>query len=152
MMKSQLALCLLFSAIIASGQDSGVAIQTGQTTLEEYNYLTKGYHIQVESGLDMKKGYTLDSIGSYVIGDYNFYVLKLVRQANQELAGTLIITEGRVSGNKYYAAIPVNNSALMQLHHNDISKWPKYMLLDYCQLLALYVSEYVMTNHLIAKE
>lgn len=30
-----------------------------QTTLEEYNYVTKGYQIQKESGLDMKKGYRL---------------------------------------------------------------------------------------------
>lgn len=30
-----------------------------QTTLEEYNYLTKGYKIQIESGLDMKKGYRM---------------------------------------------------------------------------------------------
>ncbi|AEE53763.1 hypothetical protein [Haliscomenobacter hydrossis] len=30
-----------------------------QTTVEEYNYVTKGYKIQVESGLDMKKGYRL---------------------------------------------------------------------------------------------
>lgn len=34
----------------------------GQTTLEEYNYLTKGYKIQIESGLDMKKGYTLKDL------------------------------------------------------------------------------------------
>lgn len=27
-----------------------------QTTQEEYNYITKGYKIQLESGLDMKKG------------------------------------------------------------------------------------------------
>lgn len=28
-----------------------------QTTIEEYNYVTKGYKVQTESGLDMKKGY-----------------------------------------------------------------------------------------------
>jgi hypothetical protein len=32
------------------------------TTNEEYNYLTKGHKIQIESGLDMKKGYTLKDI------------------------------------------------------------------------------------------
>jgi len=151
-MKSQLAICFLFYALITSGQDTLTAAQKGPTTLEEYNYLTKGYHIQVESGLDMKKGYRLDSLGSYVIGDYNFYVLKLVREANQELAGTLIIREGRVSGEKQYAAIPVDNSDLMKLHEADISKWPKYTLVDYCQLLALYTSEYVMSAHLRSKD
>jgi len=33
------------------------------TTQEEYNYITKGYKIQIESGLDMKKGYTLVDMG-----------------------------------------------------------------------------------------
>jgi len=39
----------------------------GQTTQEEYNYVTKGYKVQVESGLDMKKGYTLTDLGSWSI-------------------------------------------------------------------------------------
>lgn len=34
----------------------------GQTTEEEYNYVTKGYKIQIESGLDMKKGYYFKDI------------------------------------------------------------------------------------------
>ena len=33
-----------------------------QTTLEEYNYLTKGIKIQLENGLDMKKGYSLEEV------------------------------------------------------------------------------------------
>jgi len=37
----------------------------GQTTEEEYNYLTKGYKIQKESGLDMKKGYNLQLFKFY---------------------------------------------------------------------------------------
>lgn len=33
------------------------------TTEEEYNYLTKGYAIQVASGLDMKRGYSFKDFG-----------------------------------------------------------------------------------------
>lgn len=36
-----------------------INLSFGQTTQEEYNYITKGYKVQLESGLDMKKGYTL---------------------------------------------------------------------------------------------
>lgn len=35
------------------------------TTEEEYNYVTKGYKIQIESGLDMKAGYTLKDFGEW---------------------------------------------------------------------------------------
>ena len=36
-----------------------------QTTEEEYNYITKGYKIQIESGLDMKKGYRFEDVDSW---------------------------------------------------------------------------------------
>ena len=37
------------------------------TTEEEYNYVTKGYKIQFESGLDMKAGYSLKDIGEWYL-------------------------------------------------------------------------------------
>lgn len=36
-----------------------------QTTLEEYNYVTKGYKTQLESGLDMKKGYRFEEVTQF---------------------------------------------------------------------------------------
>ncbi len=36
-----------------------------QTTQEEYNYITKGYKVQIESGLDMKKGYSFVDLGNW---------------------------------------------------------------------------------------
>lgn len=41
-----------------------------QTTQEEYNYLSKGYKIQLESGLDMKSGYEIKEVGDYGV-NYN---------------------------------------------------------------------------------
>jgi hypothetical protein len=38
-----------------------------QTSQEEYNYLTKGYKVQIESGLDMKNGYSFTDIGEHYI-------------------------------------------------------------------------------------
>lgn len=39
-----------------------------QTTLEEYNYIVKGYQIQVENGLDMKKGYQFTDLNDVSVG------------------------------------------------------------------------------------
>lgn len=39
----------------------------GQTTQEEYNYITKGYKVQLESGLDMKKGYSFVDMGNSTV-------------------------------------------------------------------------------------
>ena len=54
-MKKLMFFLLLVASQTVFGQNKG-------TTEEEYNYLTKGYKIQVESGLDMKKGYTLTDL------------------------------------------------------------------------------------------
>src|SRR5258705_13789581 len=35
------------------------------TSEEEYNFVTKGYKVQIESGLDMKKGYVIKDLGEW---------------------------------------------------------------------------------------
>ncbi|MDO9137091.1 MAG: hypothetical protein Q7U21_04665 [Lutibacter sp.] len=47
----------LFTTLIVSILLS-ITSSFGQTTQEEYNYITKGFKVQLESGLDMKKGYS----------------------------------------------------------------------------------------------
>ena len=54
-MKNVFTIILLFGLIICKAQ----------TTQEEYNYITKGYAVQIESGLDMKKGYTFVDYGKW---------------------------------------------------------------------------------------
>jgi hypothetical protein len=65
----------------------------GQTTLEEYNYVTKGYKVQVESGLDMKKGYEFTSIDtvSTKIATAEMKILYRLKENKKELAAYLII-------------------------------------------------------------
>jgi hypothetical protein len=45
-----------------------------QTTMEEYNYITKGYKVQLESGLDMKQGYKFEDVteSTLVTGDSSY--------------------------------------------------------------------------------
>jgi hypothetical protein len=43
----------------------GTVRVAGQTTQEEYNFITKGYKVQLDSGLDMKKGYLFTDYGKY---------------------------------------------------------------------------------------
>jgi len=45
-----------------------------QTTQEEYNYITKGYAIQISSGLDMKKGYSFGILGQWEFNTNNTIV------------------------------------------------------------------------------
>ena len=52
----------------------GASKSLSQTTMEEYNYITKGYKVQLESGLDMKQGYRFEDLNesSLASGDSSY--------------------------------------------------------------------------------
>ena len=75
-----------------------------QTTIEEYNYITKGYKIQLESGLDMKKGYEFVDIGVSDSGIRKAELKALYRTNNKTIAAYMIIY--MTKGYKEYICIP----------------------------------------------
>jgi len=78
-----------------------------QTTLEEYNYLTKGYKVQMESGLDMKKGYELSSVDAETTSQRNaeLKVLHRLKNSKKEIAAYLIIYN-KTGNEKEYICVP----------------------------------------------
>lgn len=126
---------ILFFAIIP-------VLTFSQTTIEEWNYCTKGYEIQLESGLDMKKGYFI----SRTISIYNpqlksgllrFSFNELIRQKDNSVAAILVHMEvnidycgTRLSKDKYIC-IPTGNydykvSALFEQQTSDLGYLPIY--------------------------
>ncbi|MBS1652680.1 MAG: hypothetical protein JSU07_11795 [Bacteroidetes bacterium] len=82
-----------------------------QTTAEEYNYLTKGYKVQIESGLDMKKGYELDDVDAVSAGPRTATLKKLVKTTSgqKKIAAYLIIYQ-KEGNPKEYICVPNPNS------------------------------------------
>jgi hypothetical protein len=85
-------LLTLFSALFVLVASRGWS----QTTLEEYNYLTKGYKVQIESGLDMKSGYTFENVTESRItsGDSSYTRTEfkaLIRKGEQKPCAMLCI-------------------------------------------------------------
>lgn len=93
---------LLFGFLIA------VKISSGQTTEEEYNFITKGYKIQVESGLDMKKGYELVDLGVKTAGirSVEAKALYRVKDAKKELSAYMLIYKNTDSKLVEYICVP----------------------------------------------
>ena len=58
----------IFSLLVIS------SLVFSQTSMEEYNYVTKGLKIQKESGLDMKLGYSIQVIDTLVIPRKTNYI------------------------------------------------------------------------------
>jgi hypothetical protein len=97
--------CLLLLIFISSSSSYA------QTTEEEYNYLTKGYKIQIESGLDMKKGYRLEPLGEWDLnygndGRRGAEFLTLIREDKNEIAGILMIYKRPSTKHATYYCIP----------------------------------------------
>jgi hypothetical protein len=121
-MKKITLLFILFVSVFSYAQQS--------TTLEEYNYMTKGYKVSIDSGLDIKKGYRVEDAMDIPIGNYRFVFKSLVRD-NNTLAGLILISTSNLWGNVYYTAIPVNNSELSVAYFQKLIEWDKEMLNAY---------------------
>ncbi|WP_143032261.1 hypothetical protein [Tenacibaculum sp. MAR_2009_124] len=101
--------------------------------------MTKGIKVQIDSGLDIKKGYKLRSLAKITEGSYKFTYLVLQREQTSKnfnlgkYAGIVIIADSEESGRRYYRAIPFqlldwdNKDPLTNLFRNDVQEWDKYM-------------------------
>lgn len=77
-----------------------------QTTIEEYNYLTKGYKIQQESGLDMKKGYKIQFLTEHRVLERTQELHVLFRDGETKPCAFLVVYERPSTRFKDYICIP----------------------------------------------
>lgn len=145
-MKTLSTILLLLISIISFGQS-----EPAPTTEEEYNYLTKGYKVQIESGLDMKKGYVLEEWGDVKNGNYTFTIKGLIRETKNELSAMLVITKSDVSGRVYYTCLPINNPDLFTRYYNDINSWDESLTTSYCYVVSAYLSSAMSAMHELEK-
>ncbi|MBK7384136.1 MAG: energy transducer TonB [Flavobacteriales bacterium] len=86
------------------------SITYAQTTMDEYNYLTKGYRIQLESGLDMKRGYYFTDVGQFDVPYQGFSrtttIKHLCREVDSLPCATLIIHERKNTAFLKYLCVP----------------------------------------------
>ncbi|CAN5407445.1 hypothetical protein BH11BAC1_BH11BAC1_21270 [soil metagenome] len=89
--------------------------KTGRTTEEEFNYMTKGYKMQLDGGLDMKKGYITDEPQVLVEGNYTFKFIPLARVSgiDSTLIGYIVKAHSSVSGSNYWYGIPFGDEQLL---------------------------------------
>ena len=116
-------------------------LKSSPTTETEYNFATKGYRVQVESGLDMKQGYALGDIDVIKVGDYTFDVKALVRSGKNEIAALMVITKSTIWGNAYYFCIPHGNNSLSQKYYNDLALWDESITTAYAYLMSSKLGE-----------
>ena len=87
-----------------------VSEKTSITTEEEYNYITKGYQIQLASGLDIKKGYAVGNEILFVDGAYHITLIPIYKVVNNEnvLVGYVCNALSKVWNKTYWFGVAFN--------------------------------------------
>jgi hypothetical protein len=89
----------------------------GITTEEEYLYMSKGYKVAVESGLDLKAGYKIGKTYSQTISLYTFEyktLLKVNGQDTTEVGYIVKVVAKTLFGpSTYWFGIPMGNQVLL---------------------------------------
>lgn len=129
----KIALLLLFA----------VSFGYSQTTIDEYNYMVKGYGVTISSGLDIKKGYQVKDLTTYSTASYTFDYKMLIRDADASLAGVIVRATSKVWSNVYYLAIPINNQELLKPYYKQLDLWDEPMITAYSESSTFLNSELV---------
>ncbi|TRX34922.1 hypothetical protein [Flavobacterium restrictum] len=128
---------ILFSTVSIFMFCSFLSAQNSSPTTEtEYNYITKGYKVQISSGLDMKAGYEVIDISTEKMGTYTYEIKALVRSEKQEISSIMVITTSASWGNKYYFCIPHGDKNLNQKYYNDLILWDKEITTPYAYFMS----------------
>lgn len=100
-----------------------------QTSMEEYLYVTKGYKVQIESGLDMKKGYEIEFVHEINTADGQFGKLSTlyrVKPEGKEIAAYMLTYTKYEGAAVEYLCIPsidsdeeVLSTYYKSLNHRD---------------------------------
>lgn len=125
-MKKITLLLILFVTFFSYSQD-----KPNGTTLEEYNYLTKGLKDAIDKGLDLKQGYELQDFYTHNEQFYSFNFSLFVDIKTKKTKCILVIADSKVWGNRYYLCIPHDNPELIKKYSDYLEGWDKDILKSY---------------------
>lgn len=99
-----------------------VMFATAQTTQEEYNYLTTGYAQDIETGHDIKSGYSLENVYNFNGGE-NTYKYSLFKETSSDKIKAILIDVMKNHNNKStYFCLPIKNNDLLEHFRKDYVK------------------------------
>ncbi len=108
---------LLFASFFIIGSFNAKS----QTTIDEYNYLTKGLEVSIENGLDIKSGYSLEKFNERKVADYHFDFYHFLKGDAKYPAAISIIAKSNVSGTTYFYCLPIDNNKLLALFYDKVN-------------------------------
>jgi|GEM_PF-3169233 len=142
-MKKVLVLAMLLCVGLGFGQEKE-ATEKITTSIEEYNYLTKGYADDVSKGRDIKNGYELKEFYTFDNENINFSFTyhKFIETATNKTKAVLVVAKKKSKNKVKYLCIPFNNKELLEDSATDaaalgITMTAVYNRLNYINLSSL---------------
>lgn len=144
----KITLLLLFVSTMALSQvnEKGYLPANPVTTEKEYNYLTVGLKIQLDSGLDVIDGYELENFRVMNVSNYTFTVKYLKEKSTQKTKAVSVVIDSNVTGNKYYVCIPVRNSDLVLKYTSYVNQFDLPLSKSYAVALGIIYADTVTFN------
>lgn len=131
---------LLLVAFLTSFSFSQNSNNSSRTTEEEYNYMSKGYQVQINDGLDMKKGYSTGKQIIIIEDNYIFKFIPLTKNAYKEniLVGYIvnISFKNAFLTKDYWCCLPLGNKKLLDQTYNSIYKLDNQMIFNFFKAYA----------------
>jgi hypothetical protein len=118
-MKKTFITFLLAISSVAFSQEKKSELAT--TTLEEYNYLTKGYAEGLEKGFSVKEGYELKKWTDMEIEDFSFTYYFFNELSTKKTKAMLIVAKKLKSGKEktVYMCLPFGSKDLLVRSFNE---------------------------------
>lgn len=135
--------CLLYFTTTVHGQNAPMAVTT---TLDEYNYLTKGLKRTMEEGADAKSGYVLRDVPPVKIGEnYEFTFRPFIKNETGKMVAMSVVVKSKGWGNSmnvWYLCVPRgNNVELLKMYWDSYKGWDSALLKVYADLTSWLLAE-----------
>jgi hypothetical protein len=129
----------------------GIIITTSmnaQTTLEEYNFISKGYRFTQENGLDMKVDYIMKPLKTYQYTSTIVNISGLFRTKNGDLAGYLFAIKDGVLEKDICVPTEQSDSLVWRKYEISLQGLPIPILRNHTIVLSKFLSQ--KPNNIIA--
>jgi len=126
-MKKIVLLALLLTVGFGFGQETKETKKDEKekitTSIEEYNYLTKGYADDIDKGKDIKDGYELKEFFKFDNEKVNFSFTyhKFIEKTSSKTKAILVVAKKKSKNKVRYLCIPFNNKDLLIDSYSEAS-------------------------------
>ncbi len=122
---------LTFAFVFLQSALSYATYKKGITTEEEYLYMSKGYKIAQESGLDIKAGYAIGKTTSHTVGIYTVEYKKFLKISGSDTTEVGYIVKINAKGlfgpTTAWYGIPKGNKDLLNQFFTSLYLSPGYV-------------------------